>query len=104
MVFTSAIQGFASMPVTTMQWIGVAFFALAVPHTFSTKGLQHFAYTSRHHAGVWYLLGAVEVVFGLWAMGCSWLSAAHRNCLASLARGNWLFLQAIWFPKPGHYF
>jgi transposase len=28
------------------------------------------------------------------------LSAAHHNCLASLARGNQLFLQAIWFPKP----
>jgi hypothetical protein len=28
------------------------------------------------------------------------LSAAHRHCLASLARGNQLFLQAIWFPKP----
>ena len=32
------------------------------------------------------------------------LSAAHRNCLASLARGNMLFLQVILFPKPWRYF
>jgi hypothetical protein len=32
------------------------------------------------------------------------LSAAHRNCLASLVRGNMVCLQVIWFPKPWNYF
>jgi len=32
------------------------------------------------------------------------LSAAHRNYLASLARGNRLFLQVLLFPKPWRYF
>ena len=27
-------------------------------------------------------------------------SAAHRNCLASLARGNMVFLQAVSFQRP----
>jgi hypothetical protein len=31
-------------------------------------------------------------------------SAVQRHGLASLARGNRLFLRVIWFPKPGHYF
>ena len=32
------------------------------------------------------------------------LSAAHRNCLASLARGNMLFLQVILFQNLWSYF
>ena len=31
-------------------------------------------------------------------------SAAHRNCLASLARGNMLFVRVVLFQKPWHYF
>lgn len=43
-------------------------FALAVIHTFSTRFFHGLAARSRAHAGVWHLLGEVEVVFGLWAM------------------------------------
>jgi len=43
-------------------------FALAVFHTFSTKWFQHLAHTRPAHAGVWHLLGEVEIVFGFWAM------------------------------------
>jgi len=43
-------------------------FALAVLHTFSTKFFQQLAHTRPAHAGVWHLLGEVEVVFGFWAM------------------------------------
>ena len=47
---------------------GAVLFALAVLHTFSTKRFQHLAHTSERHAGLWHLLGEVEVVFGFWAL------------------------------------
>ena len=43
-------------------------FALAIVHTFSTKYFEHLAHTQPAHAGLWHLLGEVEVVFGFWAM------------------------------------
>jgi len=43
-------------------------FALAVLHTFSAKFFEHLANTRPKHAGIWHLLGEVEVVFGFWAM------------------------------------
>lgn len=42
-------------------------FALAVLHTFSTKLFAHLAHVQPRHAGLWHLLGEVEVVFGFWA-------------------------------------
>lgn len=53
---------------TSIQYIAAALFALAVIHTFSTKYFEHLAHIQPRHAGVWHLLGEVEVVFGLWAM------------------------------------
>ncbi|WP_090043780.1 putative Na+/H+ antiporter [Limnohabitans sp. 2KL-27] len=51
-----------------LPWIAVGIFALAVLHTFSTKYFEHLAHAQPRHAGIWHLLGEVEVVFGLWAM------------------------------------
>jgi len=48
--------------------VGTALFALALVHTFSTAYFERLAHASSHHAGVWHLLGEVEVVFGVWAM------------------------------------
>ena len=48
--------------------IGAALFALAILHTFSTKFFEHLAHQNPGHAGIWHLLGEVEVVFGFWAM------------------------------------
>lgn len=56
------------MNPTTIQLIGAALFGIAVLHTFSTKFFEHLAHTSPRHAGIWHLLGEVEVVFGFWAM------------------------------------
>lgn len=42
-------------------------FALAVLHTFSTKLFARLAHVQPAHAGLWHLLGEVEVVFGFWA-------------------------------------
>jgi hypothetical protein len=53
---------------TLIQIIGAALFGLAVLHTFSTKFFEHLAHTNPEHAGIWHLLGEVEVVFGFWAM------------------------------------
>ena len=51
-----------------VQVAAAAIFAVAVLHTFSTRYLQHLAHVNPSHAGLWHLLGEVEVVFGFWAM------------------------------------
>jgi predicted cation transporter len=51
-----------------VEWIGAALFAVALVHTFSTSLFQRMAHRRPEHAGVWHLLGEVEVVFGIWAM------------------------------------
>lgn len=53
---------------TIIQMVGATLFGLAVLHTFSTKFFEHLAHTQPRHAGIWHLLGEVEVVFGFWAM------------------------------------
>lgn len=53
---------------TLIQVIGASLFALAVLHTFSTKFFERLAHTHPRHAGIWHLLGEVEVVFGFWAL------------------------------------
>ncbi|MFZ9835417.1 MAG: putative Na+/H+ antiporter [Holophagaceae bacterium] len=51
-----------------LPWIAAGLFGLAVLHTFSTKYFEHLARTRPRHAGLWHLLGEVEVVFGFWAL------------------------------------
>lgn len=53
---------------TTAQVVATVLFALAVLHTFSTRWFEHLAHVHPRHAGVFHLLGEVEVVFGVWAM------------------------------------
>jgi hypothetical protein len=53
---------------TTLELIGTALFGVAVLHTFCTKFFDHLSHTHPRHAGIWHLLGEVEVVFGLWAL------------------------------------
>jgi len=52
---------------TTIELIGAALFAVAILHTFATKFFEHLAHSRPAHAGLWHLLGEVEVVFGFWA-------------------------------------
>jgi hypothetical protein len=52
----------------TSQWVAAAIFATAILHTFSTKYFERLAHARPEHAGMWHLLGEVEVVFGFWAM------------------------------------
>lgn len=42
-------------------------FAIAVLHTFCTSYFEVLAKHSPKHAGLWHLLGEVEIVFGFWA-------------------------------------
>jgi hypothetical protein len=56
------------MHPTTVQIAAAALFALALLHTFSTKFFERLAHSQPRHAGLWHLLGEVEVVFGFWAM------------------------------------
>ncbi len=57
------------MPEITMtEFVGATLFALAVLHTFSTKAFERLAHKSIRHAGLWHLLGEIEVVFGFWAL------------------------------------
>lgn len=55
------------MTPTAIQLIGAALFAVAILHTFATSFFEHLAHTRPAHAGLWHLLGEVEVVFGFWA-------------------------------------
>jgi hypothetical protein len=52
---------------TIMQTIGLVIFILALLHTFSTHLFEVLAHRHPRHAGLFHLLGEVEVVFGFWA-------------------------------------
>lgn len=52
----------------SIEVIAAFLFAIAIIHTFSTKYFEHLAHTHPRHAGIWHLLGEVEIVFGFWAM------------------------------------
>ncbi|MBL8497621.1 hypothetical protein ABF87_07340 [Nitrosomonas sp. JL21] len=56
------------MNPTSIQLIAALLFAVAVVHTFSTRFFERLAHSQPQHAGIWHLLGEVEVVFGFWAM------------------------------------
>ena len=56
------------MTFTWMQWIAAALFALALAHTFAAKQLERLSRRFPRHAGLFHLLGEVEVVFGFWAV------------------------------------
>ena len=58
----------ASISPGTMEIVAVTIFAFALVHTFSTQYFHHLAHIQPAHAGLWHLLGEVEVVFGFWAM------------------------------------
>jgi MFS family permease len=56
------------MSDTPIQWIAAAIFAVALLHTFSVKQFERLSHRYPRHAGLFHLLGEVEVVFGFWAI------------------------------------
>ena len=53
--------------LTTIQLIGAILFGLALLHTFAAKSFEVLSHRIPRHAGLFHLLGEVEVVFGFWA-------------------------------------
>ncbi|WP_341910842.1 putative Na+/H+ antiporter [Polaromonas sp. YR568] len=58
------------MPSTPepIQLIAAAIFAVALLHTFAAKQFERLSHRYPRHAGLFHLLGEVEVVFGFWAI------------------------------------
>lgn len=52
----------------TIQTLALAIFVLALGHTFAAKQLERLSHRFPRHAGLFHLLGEVEVVFGFWAI------------------------------------
>jgi hypothetical protein len=51
----------------TIQLVGAILFGLALLHTFAAKSFEVLSHRHPKHAGLFHLLGEVEVVFGFWA-------------------------------------
>jgi hypothetical protein len=56
------------MSDTPIHWIAAAIFAVALMHTFAVKQFERLSHRYPRHAGLFHLLGEVEVVFGFWAI------------------------------------
>ena len=55
------------MNFTSIELGASIIFAIAVLHTFCTSYFESLSKYSPRHAGLWHLLGEVEIVFGFWA-------------------------------------
>jgi hypothetical protein len=54
--------------IDTMNVVAAGLFAMALIHTFAAKTFDRIADRNPKHAGLFHLLGEIEVVFGLWAV------------------------------------
>jgi hypothetical protein len=57
-----------STPDSATQFIAAALFAVALVHTFAARQFERLAHRYPRHAGLFHLVGEVEVVFGFWAI------------------------------------
>lgn len=57
-----------SVSPSPIEIVAAVLFAVAILHTFATSAFERLAKARPAHAGLWHLLGEVEVVFGFWAM------------------------------------
>jgi hypothetical protein len=73
------------MATTPLQWIAASLFAVALLHTFGVKWFERLSHRHPRHAGLFHLLGEVEVVFGFWAIVLVVLMALVDGGDASLA-------------------
>jgi putative Na+/H+ antiporter len=73
--------------------------AVALIHTFSTRYFQHLAHVQPAHAGLWHLLGEVEVVFGFWAMVFLLFLVSHSGTAHALS-----YLESRNFTEPAFVF
>lgn len=57
-----------AIPDPTFQTIALVIFAMALGHTFAAKQFERLSHRFPRHAGLFHLLGEIEVVFGFWAI------------------------------------
>lgn len=55
-------------PDQAIQYVALALFVMALAHTFAAKQFERLSHRYPGHAGLFHLLGEVEVVFGFWAI------------------------------------
>jgi putative Na+/H+ antiporter len=82
-----------------VQVAATAIFAVAVLHTFSTRFFEHLAHLQPNHAGLWHLLGEVEVVFGVWAIVLIAFLVLHEG-----SHGAFSYLEGQSFREPAFIF
>ena len=56
------------MPHNPIELIAAVLFAIAFAHSFAAKHFERLSHRFPRHAGLFHLLGEIEVVFGLWAI------------------------------------
>jgi hypothetical protein len=84
-----------SVTPTFIDFVAASLFAIAIVHTFSTKYFEHLAATRPRHAGLFHVLGEVEIVFGFWALVLVVVMA-----LAGGARGAIEYVESRNFTEP----
>ena len=55
-------------PLISIDHLAAGLFALALIHTFAARQFERLSHRYPRHAGLFHLLGEVEVVFGFWAI------------------------------------
>jgi hypothetical protein len=83
----------------TVALVSAAIFAVAIIHTFSTRAFERLAHFDTGHAGLWRLLGEVEVVFGFWAAILILFMAANMGTAGALE-----YLEGRNFTEPAFVF
>jgi hypothetical protein len=58
----------AQTPDRALELVSLGVFVLALGHTFATKHFERLSRRFPRHAGLFHLLGEIEVVFGFWAI------------------------------------
>ena len=74
-------------------------FGVAILHTFTAHHFEHLAKLHPEHAGIWHLLGEVEVVFGFWAMVLLVVIASHLGTKDAIT-----YLESRSFTEPAFVF
>jgi Putative Na+/H+ antiporter len=70
---------------TPLQTVALAIFVLALAHTFAAKQFERLSHRYPRHAGLFHLLGEIEVVFGFWAIVLIVVMAVMQGGASALA-------------------
>lgn len=68
-----------------VQYGALAIFVLALAHTFAAKQFERLSHRYPQHAGLFHLLGEIEVVFGFWAIVLILFIALMQDSAQALA-------------------